>query len=67
MKLTKLLIINFYEIINNNNNLNFYKITNFYLFLKLLGIGDWGLGIWGLGVWADPKTPKPKPKNPNPK
>jgi len=36
------------------------------LFIKYLGIGDWGLGIgdWGLGGGG--QTPKPQPPKPKP-
>ena len=50
----KILHIESILIKNINNNL-------FKIYLKELGIGDWGLGIgdWGLGIGPNPQSPIP--------
>jgi len=39
---------------------------NIYLYIILMGIGDWGLGIgdWGLGIGPNPQSPIPNPQSP---
>ena len=48
-----------------NNNIYKYLIK---IYLKPMGIGDWGLGIgdWGLGIGPNPQSPIPKPQSPIP-
>jgi len=39
-----------------------------FIFIKIMGIGDWGLGIgdWGLGIGPNPQSPIPNPQSPIP-
>ena len=43
-----------------------FNINNLFLFLFIMGIGDWGLGIgdWGLGPIPNPQSPIPHPQSP---
>jgi hypothetical protein len=45
---------------------NFYYFFILFIFMRILGIGDWGLGIgdWGLGPIPNPQSPIPNPPSP---
>jgi hypothetical protein len=45
-----------------SNKFKKYRIDNYIIFFKVMGIGDWGLGI---GDWA--QSPIPNPQSPIPK
>jgi len=54
----------YYLLIKIIYNIGKIFIIIFIIFLRGLGIGDWGLGFWVLGVGAI--APNPKPKTPTP-
>ena len=48
------------------NSIKIYYLIYRNIYLRLLGIGDWGLGIgdWGLGPIPNPQSPIPHPPSP---
>ena len=45
-----------------------FEKYNYYFFILVMGIGDWGLviGDWGLGPIPNPQSPIPNPQSPIP-